>query len=330
MQTKEAMQKEDKIMSKGINSRKVAVIGTGFVGSSSAFALMESGLFTEMVLIDADKNRAEGEALDISHGLPFARPMKIAAGDYDDIVDAAIIVVTAGAGQKPGETRLDLVKKNVAIFKSIIPEIAKRNCKGILLIVANPVDILTQVAVKLSGFPENRVFGSGTTLDSARLKYLLGEHLQVDARSVHAWIIGEHGDSEIVAWSSANVSGVPISEFCEMRGYTKHDEHMEEIAQGVKNSVYKIIEKKKATYYGVAMAVRRICEAIIRDEKSVLPVSSIQHDTYGIEGVTLSMPAIVGKDGIEKQVKIKLNEKEQEALKKSAGALKKVLADLDI
>ena len=215
--------KGDPIMSKGINSRKVAVIGTGFVGSSSAFALMESGLFTEMVLIDADKNRAEGEALDISHGLPFARPMKIAAGDYDDIVDAAIIVVTAGAGQKPGETRLDLVKKNVAIFKSIIPEIAKRNCKGILLIVANPVDILTQVAVKLSGFPENRVFGSGTTLDSARLKYLLGEHLQVDARSVHAWIIGEHGDSEIVAWSSANVSGVPISEFCEMRGYTKEE-----------------------------------------------------------------------------------------------------------
>lgn len=318
------------IMSKGINSRKVAVIGTGFVGSSSAFALMESGLFTEMVLIDADKNRAEGEALDIAHGLPFARPMKITAGDYEDIVDAAIIVVTAGAGQKPGETRLDLVKKNVAIFQSIIPEIAQRKCEGILLIVANPVDILTQVAVKLSGFPENRVFGSGSTLDSARLKYLLGEHLQVDARSVHAWIIGEHGDSEIVAWSSANVSGVPISEFCEMRGYTEHDEHMEEIAQGVKNSAYKIIEKKKATYYGVAMAVRRICEAIIRDEKSVLPVSSIQHDTYGIEGVTLSMPAIVGKNGIEKQLAIKLNEKEQEALKKSAEALKEVLEDLDI
>ena len=306
--------KGDPIMSKGINSRKVAVIGTGFVGSSSAFALMESGLFTEMVLIDADKNRAEGEALDIAHGLPFARPMKITAGDYDDIVDAAIIVV----------------KKNVAIFQSIIPEIAQRKCEGILLIVANPVDILTQVAVKLSGFPENRVFGSGTTLDSARLKYLLGEHLQVDARSVHAWIIGEHGDSEIVAWSSANVSGVPISEFCEMRGYTEHDEHMEEIAQGVKNSAYKIIEKKKATYYGVAMAVRRICEAIIRDEKSVLPVSSIQHDTYGIEGVTLSMPAIVGKNGIEKQLAIKLNEKEQEALKKSAEALKEVLEDLDI
>lgn len=241
---------------------------------------------------------------------------------------------------------MDIIKlgDNIVILKNVkgdpimskginsrkVAVIAQRKCEGILLIVANPVDILTQVAVKLSGFPENRVFGSGTTLDSARLKYLLGEHLQVDARSVHAWIIGEHGDSEIVAWSSANVSGVPISEFCEMRGYTEHDEHMEEIAQGVKNSAYKIIEKKKATYYGVAMAVRRICEAIIRDEKSVLPVSSIQHDTYGIEGVTLSMPAIVGKNGIEKQLAIKLNEKEQEALKKSAEALKEVLEDLDI
>lgn len=317
-------------MSKTVNSRKVAVIGNGFVGSSSAFALMESGLFTEMILIDADKNRAEGEALDIAHGIPFARPMKIIAGDYEDIEDAAIIVVTAGAGQKPGETRLDLVKKNVAIFQSIIPEIGKRNCKGILLIVANPVDILTHVAVKLSGFPENRVFGSGTTLDSARLKYLLGEHLGVDARSVHAWIIGEHGDSEIAAWSSANVSGVPISEFCEMRGFTQHDKHMKEIAEVVKNSAYKIIEKKKATYYGVAMTVRRICEAIIRDEKSILPVSSVQHGAFGIDGVTLSMPAIVGKDGVEKQIPIQLSENEQQALKESADALKEVLASLNL
>ena len=282
-------------MSTVVNSRKVAVIGTGFVGSSSAFALMESGLFSEMILLDADQNRAEGEALDISHGLPFARPMKITAGTYDDLVDAAIIVITAGAGQKPGETRLDLVKKNVAIFRTIIGEIAKRNCQGILLIVANPVDILTYVALKLSGFPENRVFGSGTTLDTARLKYLLGERLSVDARSVHAWIIGEHGDSQIAAWSSANVSGVPLSDFCSMRGFTEHDQNMEDIAEDVKNSAYRIIEKKKATYYGVAVAVRRICEAIIRDEKSVLPVSSIQHGAFGIDGVALSMPAIVGK-----------------------------------
>ena len=317
-------------MSKGINSRKVAVIGTGFVGSSSAFALMESGLFTEMVLIDADKNRAEGEALDIAHGLPFARPMKITAGDYDDIVDAAIIVVTAGAGQKPGETRLDLVKKNVAIFQSIIPEIAQRKCEGILLIVANPVDILTQVAVKLSGFPENRVFGSGTTLDSARLKYLLGEHLQVDARSVHAWIIGEHGDSEIVAWSSANVSGVPISEFCEMRGHYNHDKSQENIAEKVKNSAYEIIAKKRATYYGVAMAVKRICEAIIRDEKSILPISSIMHGEFGIDDVVLSMPSIVGANGIETKVPISLSEDEEINLKKSADTLRSILDDCEI
>lgn len=317
-------------MSTTVNSRKVAVIGTGFVGSSSAFALMESGLFSEMVLLDADQNRAEGEALDISHGLPFARPMKITAGTYDDLVDAAIIVITAGAGQKPGETRLDLVKKNVAIFRTIIGEIAKRNCQGILLIVANPVDILTYVALKLSGFPENRVFGSGTTLDTARLKYLLGERLSVDARSVHAWIIGEHGDSQIAAWSSANVSGVPLSDFCSMRGFTEHDQNMEDIAEDVKNSAYKIIEKKKATYYGVAVAVRRICEAIIRDEKSVLPVSSIQHGAFGIDGVALSMPAIVGKNGVEKQIPIKLNEKEQMELRKSADALLKVLNTLDL
>ena len=179
-----------------VNLRKVALIGCGFVGSATAFALMESGLFTEMVFIDADKDRAEGEAMDISHGLPFARPMKIYAGDYDDIVDAAIIIITAGANQKPGESRLDLIQKNVAIFKNIIPQIAERNCKGILLVVSNPVDILTYAALKLSGFAPNRVLGSGTVLDTARLKYMLGEHLQVDSRSVHAFIIGEHGDSE--------------------------------------------------------------------------------------------------------------------------------------
>ena len=308
-----------------INTRKVAVIGCGFVGSASAFALMQSGLFTEIVLIDADQNKAEGEALDISHGLPFARPMQIHAGTYDDIVDAAIIVVTAGAGQKPGETRLDLVKKNVGIFQSIIPEIAKRDCGGILLVVANPVDILTYAAAKLSGFPENRVFGSGTVLDTARLKYLLGEHLGVDSRSVHAFVIGEHGDSEMVAWSSANVSGVPLHDFCEMRGHFHHEEAMEQTAANVKNSAYVIIEKKKATYYGVAMSVRRICEAIVRDEKSVLPVSSIQHGNYGIEGVSLSMPAVVGKDGVEALVPIPLSMAEQKKLKESADVLKSVL-----
>ena len=302
-----------------VNQRKVAMIGCGFVGSATAFALMESGLFSEMVLIDADKNRAEGEALDISHGLPFARPMKIYAGDYDDIVDAAIIIVTAGANQKPDETRLDLVQKNVGIFKSIIPEIAKRNCGGILLIVSNPVDILTYTALKLSGFPENRVLGSGTVLDTARLKYNLGEHLNVDSRSVHAFIIGEHGDSELAAWSSATVSGVPINTFCEMRGHFNHDEATERIAENVKNSAYEIIAKKK---------VRRICEAIIRDEKSILPVSNLMHGEFGISDISLSMPAIVGAHGVENRIPIALDEEETEKLQSSAGTLKKIIEEV--
>ena len=311
-----------------LNNMKAAIVGCGFVGSASAFALMESGLFSEIVLIDADRNKAEGEALDISHGLPFAKPMKLYAGDYDDVTNASLIIVTAGAGQKPGETRLDLVHKNVGIFKSIIPEIAKRNKNAILLIVANPVDILTYSALKRSGYPSNRVFGSGTVLDTARLKYLLGEHLGVDSRSVHAFIIGEHGDSEIVAWSSANVSGIPLHNFCEMRGYFDHDVSMERIAEDVKNSAYRIIEKKRATYYGIAMSVRRICEAIVRDEKSILPISCIQKGDNGISDIAISMPAIVGRDGVEGNVPIRLNDKEKAALKKSADTLKSVIDDV--
>ena len=317
-------------MSKQVDTRKAAMIGCGFVGSASAFALMQSGLFSELVLIDANHDKAEGEAMDIAHGLPFAGQMKIYAGDQDDIVDAAVIIVTAGAAQKPGETRLDLVNKNVNIFKSIIPEIAKRNYKGILLIVANPVDILTYTAVKLSGLPENRVIGSGTVLDTARLKYALGEHLEVDSRSVHSFIIGEHGDSEIVAWSSTNVSGIPVNDFCELRGHFNHEEAMHRIADDVKNSAYDIIEKKGATYYGIAMSVKRICECIMRDEKSILPISSMMHGEYGISDICLSMPTVVGREGVETRVPIQLNEQEESALSASAEQLSKVAAQLDL
>ena len=307
------------------NVRKVVMIGCGFVGSACCFSLMQSGLFSEMVLIDADKAKAEGEALDISHGVPFSKPIKIYAGDYDDIKNASLIIISAGANQKPGETRLDLVKKNISIFKSIIPEIKKRDYKGILLIVANPVDILTTVAIKLSGLPENRVIGSGTVLDTARLKHELGNHLNVDPRSVHAFIIGEHGDSEIAAWSSANVSGIPLHKFCEMRGHFNHDEATKKIAEDVKNSAYEIISRKKATYYGIAMAVKRICEAIARDEKSILPISSMLHGEHGIEGISLSMPAIVGKDGVETLVPIQLNDEEVSKLRLSAKTLQDTL-----
>ena len=315
-------------MSREVNPRKAAVIGCGFVGSATAFTLMQSRLFSELVLLDVNMEKADGEAKDIAHGIPFAGQMKIYAGTYDDAADAAIIIITAGANQKPGETRLDLVQKNTAIYQSIIPEIVKRDFGGILLIVSNPVDILTYVALKLSGLPEKRVLGSGTVLDTARLKYALGEHLGVDSRSVHSFIIGEHGDSEIAAWSSTNVSGIPLNEFCEMRGHFNHDAAMDAIAEKVKNSAYEIISKKQATYYGIAMSVKRICECIVRNERSILPVSAMMHGEYGIEDITLSMPAIVGIGGVETHVPIALSEEEAEKLVESAMNLKEVAKGL--
>ncbi len=316
-----------------INFRKVAVIGTGFVGSSSAFALMQSGLFSEMVLVDVMKEKAEGEAMDINHGAALCNPMNIYAGDYADIKDAAIIVLTAGANQKPGETRLDLLKKNISIHSSIMAEIRKQNCEGILIVVANPVDVLTLYAQKYSGMPENRVFGSGTVLDTARLRYLIGNRLDVDARSVHAYVIGEHGDSEIVTWSNANVSGVPLSDFFALRGMQGIGDlkaSQKDIADDVKNAAYKIIEKKHATYYGIAASVVRLCRAVLKDEKCVLPISTCLHGEYGISEVSLSVPAIVGRNGIEELVPVLLSEQERDDLLKSANILKKSLENLDI
>ena len=316
-------------MGREINQRKAAIIGCGFVGSATAFTLMQSQLFSELVLVDVDFDKADGEAKDIAHGIPFAGQMKIHAGTYEDLSDAAIIIVTAGAGQKPGETRLDLVHKNVEIYESIIPRIAEQNKDAILLIVSNPVDILTYTALKLSGYPENRVLGSGTVLDTARLKYALGEHLSVDSRSVHSFIIGEHGDSEIAVWSSANVAGVPLDQFCEMRGHYNHETAMKEIAESVKNSAYEIIAKKHATYYGIAMSVKRICECIMRNEKSVMPVSSMMHGEYGIEEVCLSTLTLVGPKGVQGKIPMRMTKEEVEKLKASADALKAVIAQIE-
>lgn len=313
-----------------VNIQKCGIIGCGFVGASIAFSLVERALFSELVLIDANKGKAEGEAMDLSHSVPFVPPSKIYAGDYDDLKDAALIIITAGAGQKPNETRMDLVHKNVGIFKSIIPEIAKRNSEAILLVVANPVDILTYAALKLSGFPENRVIGSGTVLDTARLKYLLGEHLSVDSRSVHAFIIGEHGDSELAVWSSANVSGVDLKDFCDICGKCNAMQTMQGFYEDVRDSAYEVIEKKGATYYAIALAVRRIAECIVRDEHSVLPVSSLIKGHYGIEDICMGLPAIVGRNGVEKVLDIPLDEKEQAALYSSAETLNKVLGEIDL
>ena len=313
-----------------VNIRKCAIIGCGFVGSSSAFSLIQSGLFSELVLIDANTAKAEGEAMDLSHGLPFARPMEIYAGSYDDLTDCGLIIITAGANQKPNETRMDLVNKNVGIFKPILPEIKKRNCEGILLIVSNPVDILTYAALKISGFPPNRVIGSGTVLDTSRLKYLLGQHLNVDSRSIHAFIIGEHGDSELAVWSSANVSGIDLNHYCELCGHYNHLDSMNRLYEGVRDSAYEIIEKKGATYYGIAMAVRRISECIVRNEHSILPISSLIEGHYGIDGLCMGVPTVVGSHGVEKMLDIPLSPEEQQKLLASAETLKGVISTLDL
>lgn len=307
-----------------MNNRKAAVIGCGFVGSSIAFTLMQRSVFSELVLIDIDRKKAEGEALDISHGLPYSAPMEIYAGDYDDISDAGLIIITAGANQREGETRLDLIDKNLKIFEGIIPEIVKRDYKGILMIVTNPVDILTNAALKMSGFPPERVIGSGTVLDTGRLKYLLSQRLDVDARSVHAVIIGEHGDSELAVWSGANISGIDLDHFYELRGIPDYKKDTQRIYCEVRDSAYEIIERKGATYYGIAMAVAKISESITRDEHSILPVSSLLTGQYGIKGLCLSIPTIVGSKGAEKVLEIPLSGTEQRELTASAEALRKL------
>ena len=311
-----------------INIQKAAVIGCGFVGSTIAYALMQKGTFSELVLLDANHAKAEGEAMDISHGLPFAHAMDIREGDYEDIADASVVIITAGANQKPGETRLDLVQKNAAIMRSIIREVKRVKCEGILLIVSNPVDILTQVALEESGFPKERVIGSGTVLDTARLKYLVSEKLKVDSRNVHAFIVGEHGDSELAVWSCANIYGIGLEDFAKMRGYSEFEKEKDEIYHAVRGSAYEIIERKGATYYGIGMAAARIAESIVRDSHTVAPVSVSLNGEYGLSGLCLSIPTVIGRDGAEQILEINFSEEENRKLRESADELKNVLAQL--
>lgn len=311
-----------------INIQKAAVIGCGAVGSATAFALTQTGLFSELVLIDVDRDKAQGEAMDLSHGLPFARPMKILAGDYPDLAGCALVVITAGANQRPGESRLDLVRRNVEIFRSIIPSITAHTREAILLVVSNPVDILTWAAQKLSGLPARQVVGSGTVLDTARLKYLLGEQLGVDSRSVHAVVIGEHGDSEVAVWSSANVSGVDLDQFCSLRGELRRQEDIDRIEADVRNSAYEIIEKKGATCYGIAMAVKRIAQAIVRDEHSVLPISVHLEGLYGVDDLCMSVPTVVGRAGAEAVLEIPLSAEEREQFAASVRTLREAAGSL--
>ena len=312
-----------------VNIKKAAIIGCGFVGSSIAFALMQKGQFNELVLLDNNKDKAIGEAMDLSHGLPYAYSMDIHAGSYEEIADASVIIITAGAAQKEGQTRFDLIKTNAKIMRSIIAELKRVGIEGILLIVANPVDVLTHIAASESGLPRNRVFGSGTVLDTARLKYLLSKHLSVDAKNVHVVIIGEHGDSETAIWSGANISGVPLNDFCALRGYSDHDGEMKRIQDDVVNSAYRIIEKKGATYYGIALSVSHIVSCIVNNTNTMLPVSVELNGTYGLSGLALSIPSLVGRDGVSKILELPLTKKEREKLYASAEAIKEVIEQIE-
>ncbi len=311
-----------------VDIRKCAIIGCGNVGATTAYTLMLDRLFSEIVLVDLNKKKAAGEAADLNHGLPFISPMNIYAGDYSDLADASLIIITAGANQKPGQTRTDLVRANLRIFRSIVANIVKYNKGAILLVVTNPVDILTYATLKFSGFPPGRVIGSGTVLDTARLKYLAGQHLGVDNRNVHTFIIGEHGDSELAAWSSATVSGIPLSVFCENADLNCDIGKLKEIYESVKNAAYEIIEAKGATYYAIAESVRSIVTAIVRDEKAILPVSSLISGHYGLEDVCLGLPTVVGKDGVERVLNIPLDAEESEQLALSAEKLKGIIAEV--
>ncbi|MGZ4816277.1 MAG: L-lactate dehydrogenase [Terriglobales bacterium] len=307
---------------------RVAVVGMGNVGATFAYALLLSGLAAEIVLIDVYRAKAEGEAMDLNHTEPFAHPTRIWAGDYSDCESAAVVVVTAGAAQHPGETRLDLVKRNAAIFQKIIPEVA-RNCpEGILLIATNPVDVLTYLSLKLSGMPPQRVIGSGTILDTARFRHLLSEYFGVDPHSVHAHIIGEHGDSEVPAWSLANIAGMRLPEFAKASGVPYSEEKMEDIFNQTRDAAYAIIERKGATFYAVAAGLMRIVEAILRDQHTILSVSSSITGAYGITDVCLSLPTIVNRNGVERVLRLELSPSEQAGLRHSAEVLKRTIASM--
>lgn len=313
-----------------VNIQKCAVIGVGFVGATSAFTLAGSGLFSEIILIDQNRKRAEGEAADINHGICFARPCLVRAGDYADLHDCGLVILAAGANQKPGETRIELLGRNHVIIQSIVEQICAVNQECILLILSNPVDILTYMARKIATLPAGHVIGSGTVLDTARLKYLLGQYLGVDSRNVHAFIIGEHGDSELAVWSSANVSGVDLGGYCEAAGKDYSFAAMNKIYENVRDAAYSIIEGKGATYYAIGMAVRRIAEAIVRDEHSVLPVSSLVTGHYGVSEVCLGLPAVVGRGGVEAVLDLPLSEEERWRLLSSAKKLRTLLDEIDI
>jgi len=313
---------------KNQNINRVVLIGTGAVGCSYAYSLINQGVTEELVLIDVNQKRAEGEAMDLNHGMPFApAPTKVWAGNYADCGDADLIVITAGLPQKPGETRLDLLAKNTAIFKTIVKEISESGFNGIYLIATNPVDILTYVVWKESGLPKERVIGSGTTLDSARFRYMLGDYFNVDTRNIHAAIIGEHGDTELPVWSSTTIGLENVETLLKKNEkYTQQD--LDDIFVNVRDAAYHIIERKGATYYGIGMSLVRITKAILGNENSILPVSAYLDGEYGEKDVYIGVPAIINRQGIREVIELNLNEKEKEQFKHSVTVLKETMSSV--
>ncbi len=305
------------------NNSKVVIVGAGFVGSSAAYATMIQGICSELVLIDVNKEKALGEAMDLSHGLSFVDPMHVHAGDYDDCKDADVIVITAGLAQKPGQTRLELAVANSKIIGGIVDEIVKRTKEAVILLVSNPVDVMTYVAIKRAGYPPGQVFGSGTALDSSRFRFLLSEMFSVSPRSVHAFILGEHGDSELMCLSHANIAGEPLTN---IQGYNA--KKVEEIYSKTKNAAYEIIQKKGATYYAIGLGISDIVRAILYNEHLVMPLSVLLHGEYELHDVCISVPAVVGSGGIQKILSLQLAPDELEKLQSSAAGLKTVIASL--
>lgn len=315
-------------MSNHKDLNKVGLIGAGMVGASFAYSLMQHGVANELVLIDADAGRAEGEVMDLNHGLPFVRPIRIYAGDYADLAGADVIVICAGVGQRPGQTRLELLQTNAGIFRSIVPNILKVTQDAIIVVATNPVDILTQITAEIVGAGCCNVLGSGTILDTARLRYMLGAHYGVDSRSVHAYVVGEHGDSELALWSLANIAGVRLTDFVGANGQGYDPQALENIFHQTRNAAYEIIQRKKATYYAIGLGLLSIVEAVLRDQHTVMTVSSPLSGQYGVREISISMPAIVGRRGVEEVLNLPLSDSELSAFQYSAQTLKERLAEI--
>lgn len=310
---------------------KIGIVGAGMVGSTSAYALVMSGVGREIVLVDLNRARAEAEANDIYHAVPFAHPLTIRAGDYADLDNARVVVIAGGVAQREGETRLQLLQRNADVFRQIVPSVLQYAPEAILLVVTNPVDIMTHLAADFAakfGVPNHRVIGSGTTLDTARFRALLGRHFDVDPRHVHAYVIGEHGDSEVLVWSQATIAGLNLEEFAKVHGRPLTQEKRQEIEDNVRRAAYYIITGKKATYYGIGSAVARIVDVLLHDQRSILTISTYIEGVAGCDEVSLALPHLLGGRGALATIPLRLSAAEQEALARSAGILRSAINSL--